>query len=116
MESQVFAPAMYSLRTTDLLPPDDFDDEDPDAQWMEYCRCAAQMDRQHILECVLDDLDAEDSPIYDLIDSAIQEPHEPGRPKESITVLAGIGKAILHLVAKHIDDAVSMHMAMGVGR
>jgi hypothetical protein len=108
MESQVFAPAAYSLRTTDLLPDDFSDDEDADVQWMQFCEVASTLNRTDILQAVLSDLDADDSPLYDLIDSAIQEPHEPGRPRESITVLAGIGNAILHLVAKAVDDQVHL--------
>jgi hypothetical protein len=101
----------YSVSPVDLLPDDD--DEDADVQWLDYCRIAATVDRQHVLECVLSGLDTEDSPLYDLIDSALQAPHEPGRPKESITVLAGIGKRILHLVAKAVDDAVGLRQAIG---
>jgi hypothetical protein len=60
-------------------------------QWQEYCRCAATVDRQRILEVVLSDLDSEDSPLYALIHSARKTPHEPGRARESLTVLASIG-------------------------
>jgi hypothetical protein len=115
MASQALFFKDFSLSQVDLIP-DDFEDEDTDVQWREYCRIAATVDRQHILECVLSALDCEDSPLYDLIDSALQEPHEPGRPKESITVLAGIGRAILHLVAKAVDDQVNLRMAVEVGR
>jgi hypothetical protein len=48
---------MYSLRTQDLLPPDDVDD-DHDA-WAEYCTEAAHLDRQHVLDCVLSSLDTD---------------------------------------------------------
>jgi hypothetical protein len=51
----------YSLSPVDLIPPDDFEDEDVDVQWLEYCRCAATVDRSRILEVVLSDLDADDS-------------------------------------------------------
>jgi hypothetical protein len=112
---QVFLPREYSLSATDLIP-DDLGDEDTDVQWLEYCRCAATLDRQHVLECVLSDLDSDNSPIFELIDSAIQEPHEPGRPRENITVLARIGKAILELVAKAVDDQVNLRMACEVIR
>jgi hypothetical protein len=109
MESQVFEPRAYSLNPVDLIPDDDF--EDADVQWLEYCRCAATLNRVDLLQTVLSDLDCENSPLYDLIDSALQEPHEPGRPKESITVLAGIGKQILQLVAQAVDNAVGLRQA-----
>jgi hypothetical protein len=50
MESQQFLPAMYSLSPTDLIPPDDVDEDDADVQWLEYCRIASTLDRAHILE------------------------------------------------------------------
>jgi hypothetical protein len=108
MESQAFLPAMYAVSPVDLIPDDN--DGDHDVQWLEYCRIAATVDRQHILECVLSDLDSENSPLYDLIDSALQEPHELGRPRESVTVLAGLGKAILQLVTKAVDDQENLRM------
>ena len=46
MESQAFLPAMYSLRTQDLIPPDDFEDaDDTDVRWLEYCRMASMVPR-----------------------------------------------------------------------
>ena len=110
-DAQAFLARDFSLSPTDLLPDDC---EDADVQWLEYCRCAATVDRQHVLECVLSDLDSETSPLFELIDSAIQEPHEPGRPRENITVLARIGQAMLELVAKAVDDQVNLRMACEV--
>jgi hypothetical protein len=110
MESQQFSPADYSLSATDLIP-EDFEDG-TDVRWLEYCRVASTLDRTRILEVILSDLDADDSPLYELIDSAIKCPHEPGRPNESMTVLAAVGKAILHLVARAVDDQVNLRMAV----
>jgi hypothetical protein len=112
MESQAFSPADYSLNTTDLIPDDFNDDEDADVQWLEYCRIASTLDRTHILDVVLSDLDAEDSPLYEFIDDAIATPHEPGRPKANITDLARLGQSILTLIAKAVDDQVNMAMAV----
>jgi hypothetical protein len=109
MESQVFAPAAYSLRTTDLLPPTDVDD-DVDA-WADYCAEAQHVDRQHVLDTVLSSLDSDDSPLYALIDSALATPHEPGRARESITVLAALGQAILDRVASSVDDQINLRLA-----
>ena len=114
MESQAFLPAAYSLRPQDLLPPDDVEDDAAAIHWLEYCRIASTLDRTDLLQVVLSELDAEDSPLYAFIDSALDCPHEPGRPKESVTVLAGVGKAILNLVAKAVDDAVGLRMAVEV--
>jgi hypothetical protein len=114
MESQVFSPSAYSVSPIDLIADDEFDEPDEDVRWLEYCRCAATVDRQHILDVVLSDLDAEDSPLYEFIDDAITNPHEPGRPKANITDLARLGQCILNLIAKATDDHVSMRMAVEV--
>jgi hypothetical protein len=115
MQSQTFLPADYSLRTQDLLPPDDFEDEDDnDVRWLEYCREASHVDRTHILDVVLSDLDADDSPLYEFIDDAVANPHEPGRPKANITDLARLGQSLLNLIAKAVDDNVNLRMAVEV--
>ena len=93
------------------------DDTDDDVCWFEYCRIASTLHRDDVLAIVLEELAAEDSCLYDLIDSAITAPHEPGRPKESISVLAAVGQAIMHIAAKAVDDQVGLRMAVqGVPR
>jgi hypothetical protein len=109
MESQVFSPDAYSLRPVDLIPDNDTDE---DLRWLEYCRCAATVDRIHILDVVLSDLDADDSPLYEFIDDAIANPHEPGRAKANITDLARLGQSLLNLIAKAVDDQVNLRMAV----
>jgi hypothetical protein len=104
----------YSLSPVDLIPDDE--ELDPDVQWLHYCAVAATVDRQHVLECVLSDLDAEDSPLYDWIDDAIATPHEPGRAKANVVELATLGQAVLNLIAKAIDDQVGLTMVSGGGR
>jgi hypothetical protein len=106
---QHFIARDYSLSPTDLLPPDDFeDDRDP---WDDYCAEARQVDRARVLECVLSSLDTDDSPIYGIIDSCLKEPCEPGRARESITILAQIGQAILNKVAASVDEQVNLRLA-----
>jgi hypothetical protein len=116
MESQQFSPADYSPDPTYYTPDDDFEDEDDHMQWQEYCRIASTLDRARILEVVLSDLDADDSPLYEFIDDAIATPHEPGRPKESITKLARLGQSLLNLIAKAVDDQVNLRMGVEVPR
>ena len=84
MESQSFSPKDFSVCPAELMPSDDFEDDDH-MQWRDYCRIASTIDRTRILEVVLSDLDADDSPLYEFIDDGITHPHEPGRAKESIT-------------------------------
>jgi hypothetical protein len=116
MKSQVFMPADYAPDPTYYTPDDNFEDEDDNRQWQEYCRIASTFDRRRILEVVLSDLDADDSPLYEHIDDAITNPHEPGRPKTNITDLARLGQSLLNLIAKAVDDQVNLRMAIGGGR
>jgi hypothetical protein len=118
MESQAFLPADYSLRTQDLLPDDDFEDEDDaDVRWLEYCRMASTVGRDDILAVVLAELNSPASPLFDLIDDALKTPHpEPDRPRTNVTELIKLGQAVLNLVARVVDDQVSMHMAIGGAR
>lgn len=109
-DAQVFLPRDYSLNPVDLVPDDDIED-DADVRWLHYCEVAATVDRQHILECVLSDLDADDSPLFEFIDEAIRDPHEPGRARDSVTNLARLGQSLLNLIAKAVDDAVNLRMA-----
>jgi hypothetical protein len=64
MESQQFSPAAYSPDPTYYTPDDDFEDEGDNMQWQEYCRIASTLDRRRILDVVLSDLDADDSPLW----------------------------------------------------
>ena len=112
MESQVFDPKAYALSPLDLIPHDDGDDADVDVPWLEYCRVASTLDRSRILEVVLSNLDCDDSPLYEFIDDAIVNPHEPGRPKADITGLARLGQSLLNLIANAVDDQVNLRMAV----
>lgn len=82
------------MREVDLLPPDEVEASTPEA---------LPLDRHLVLWRVIEALDSEDSPLYRLIDPALKEPHEPGRARESLTVLAGVGQEILNLVASEIE-------------
>jgi hypothetical protein len=112
MESQALPPAMYSLSPTDLIPPDDVDEDNADVQWLEYCRVASTLDRARILEVVLSDLDCDESPLYEFIDEAITQPHEPGHARDNIVRLGQLGQSLLNLIAKAVDDQVNLRMAV----
>jgi hypothetical protein len=111
MTEQAYSFKDFSVNPTDLLLPED-DDNEHDG-WQDYCYEASKLDRQHILDAVLSSLDADDSPLYGIIDTCIKDPCEPGRARESLTVLAALGQAILDRVAASIDDAVGLRMAIG---
>jgi hypothetical protein len=112
MDSQVFSPARYSLSPVDLIPEDDADEaEDVDVWWLHYCEVAAILDRDAILDVVLDEL-RESSALLDMVEDACHNLHEPGRPKTSLHELLALGKAALLLVARAVDDQVSLRMAV----
>jgi hypothetical protein len=114
MQSQQFSPADYSPDANYYVPADELEDEHDG--WQDYCYEASKLDRQYILDAVLSSLDTDDSPLYDLIDTAMKDPHEPGRARESITVLAALGQAILDRVASAVDDQVNLRMTIGGAR
>jgi hypothetical protein len=113
MESQQFSPAAYSPDASYYMPLDE--SEDDHDTWQDYCLEASRVDRRRVLECVLSSLDTDESPLYTLIDTALKDPHEPGRARESLTVLAAVGQSILNLVAAAVDDQVTLRMAVEVG-
>jgi hypothetical protein len=110
IEQAGFVAHEYSVSPADFIPADD-DLEDNRDPWEDYCYEARQVDRTRVLECVLSSLDSDDSPLYALIDSCLKDPQEPGRARESITVLAQIGQAILDRVAVAVDDQVNLRLA-----
>ena len=111
MTEQAYSFKDFSLTSTSLIPPDDADD-DTDA-WQDYLDASKHLDRQHILDAVLSSLDSDNSPLFALIDSCLKDPQEPGRARESLTVLAVLGQEILDRVASSIDDAVNLRLAIG---
>jgi hypothetical protein len=114
MQSQQFSPADYSPDASDYVPADELENEHDG--WQDYCYEASKLDRQHTLDVVLSDLDADNSPLYEFIDDAITNPHEPGRAKANITDLARLGQSLLNLIAKAVDDNVNLGMAIGGAR
>jgi hypothetical protein len=113
MSEQWFSFKDCSLSPHDLILPDeDCDDPNEDLRWVHYCEVAVKVDRTHVLDCVLSDLDAEDSPLFEFIEDAIAHPHEPGRPKANISDLARLGQSLLNLIAKAVDEQVTLRMAV----
>ena len=113
MESQVFDAKAYSLSPVDLIPQDENDGEEVDVRWLHYCEIAASLDREAIIDVVLDEL-RESSALLDMVEDACHNPHEPGRPKTSLHELLALGKAALLLIARAVDDQVSLRMAVEV--
>jgi hypothetical protein len=109
---QEFLPRAYSLPEEALIPEaDDVDEPDVDVRWLHHCEVAASLDREAIIDVVLDEL-RESSALLDMVEDACHNPHEPGRPKTSLHELLALGKAALLLIARAVDDQVSLRMAV----
>ena len=108
---QAFLFNEYSLRPVDLLPPEE---PDVDDGWRQsYEAEVRQVQRLRVLECVLSDLDGEESPLLEWIDDAIVTPHEPGRAKANLMELANLGQTLLNLVAEHVDKQANLRLNGG---
>jgi hypothetical protein len=106
MESQVFSPASFSLRPVDLIPDDTTDE---DVRWSYYCETAGSLDPSDLLEIVLDECRAGGSPLLEAIQDAIQYPYEPGcPPKANVSDLLRLGKKLIAIIAKAVDDQVTL--------
>ena len=90
-------------------------DED-DVAWREYCRCAATLNRQYLLDAVLSVLDGDESLLWHWIDEACTMPHEPGRAQANRTELAGLGQAVLNVIAEAVDGAIAIKQMVGGSR
>ena len=108
---QEFLPRAYSLPEEALIPDADDDEPDVDVRWLHYCEVAASLDREAIVDVVLDEL-RESPALLDMVEDACHNPHEPGRPKTSLYELLALGKAALLLIARAVDDQVSLRMAV----
>jgi hypothetical protein len=112
-DAQSFSFKDYSLSPVDLIP-DDEDCTEEDYRWQEYCRVASAIARADVLRCVLSDLDADDSPLWEHIDLALREPHEPGRARDSVVKSAALRQAVLDLIAKNINQLVTLRQMVEV--
>jgi hypothetical protein len=69
MESQAFLPAQYSRSPVDLIPDDDDDQiDEADARWARYCEIARDLDRDELIEVIVDELKANPELLYQLED------------------------------------------------
>jgi hypothetical protein len=61
------------------------------------------------LEIVLDECRAEDSPLLEVIQDAMRYPYEPRcPPKANVSDLLRLGKKLIAIIAKAVDDQVTL--------
>jgi hypothetical protein len=93
------------------LEPEDVDSEQ-DIIRQHYRYQVAQIDRQDVLLAVIDALDADDSPLFELIDDELGEPTLPGETvRHNAMVWQRIGKALHTIVAQQIQAKAQVRMA-----
>ncbi len=70
MESQAFDPKAFSLSPVDLIPPDDDDDQidEADTRWAHYCEIARELDRDELMDVIIEELKATPELLYQLED------------------------------------------------
>ena len=94
--------ADYSLSVQDLMPVD----EPNDATAETPRRTTAT--REDVLQMVLSRLQADDSPLYELIDEELSDPSERGRtprvhPMTAIRVCRSLTEHIMEAIDQHTD-------------
>lgn len=113
MESQVFDPKALSLSPVDLIPPDgDDDEEEADARWARYGEIAAELDRDELIDVIVEELQANPELLYQLEDCCTNPYSEPERPHAHVGEMATLGLAVLKVIIKAVDDAVGIRQAV----
>ena len=114
MESQVFMPAAYALRTQDLLPYEDVED-DADAEWAAYCQQSRTLDVDDLM-LVVGNLFSNSELLRSLILEALANPFGPDERKHlHISDAMTLGETVATMIAQACNDAVGMRMATAGG-
>jgi len=89
------------------------DDQDTQAQ-REYERLAKTLNPLYILDCVLSDLDGDDSPLLDDIKIILANPsYDRLYPTINLSDAQRIGKLVLTLVERAVANQVNLKLAVG---
>jgi hypothetical protein len=109
-EPQVFSPATYSLRTQDLLPPEDLD-EDPDVRQAEYRAAAKRLDVDDLM-VVVGEMFSNSPVLRSLVVEALGDPFRADERKHfHVNDCLKLGDDVATVIAQAMDDAVGMRLA-----
>jgi hypothetical protein len=114
MESQVFLPAQSSISPMELIPDADDDDhvDEVDTRWARYCEIAQALDRDELLDVIVDELKANPEVLYQLEDCCTNPYQEPERPRAHVGEMAKLGLAVLQVIIGAVDHAVGIRQAV----
>jgi hypothetical protein len=111
MEAQAFLPADYSLRTVDLIPPDDVDDDEPiseaDERTARYARLGKLVDVEDVIEIVCARL-KDSAQVHVMVEDAIADPHDPDRPQVHVSDALRMVQDVLVEVVTAVDEQISI--------
>jgi hypothetical protein len=113
MESQVFLPAQYSISPVDLIDDDDNPEVDEtDTRWTRYCEIARDLDRDELMDVIVDELRANPELLYQVEDCCANPYQEPERPRAHVGEMAKLGLAVLQVIIGAVDNAVGIRQAV----
>ncbi len=114
MKNQAFSPKDFSVRPVDLIPPDDDGDqgEEADSRWARYCAIARELDRDELMEVIVDELKTNPELLYQLEDCCTNPYEEPERPKAHAGEVMKLGIAVLRTIVAAVDNAVGIRQAV----
>jgi hypothetical protein len=111
--SQEFLPAAYSVSPVDLIPPDDNAEIDEvDVRWARYCQTAATLDRDELMDMIVEELKANPELLYQIEDCCTNPYPESERPKAHVGEMAKLGLAVLQVIISAVDNAVGIRQAV----
>jgi hypothetical protein len=115
MALQEFSPNAFSLSPVDLIPPDADHDEDGDeldTRCTRYCEIARELDRDELIDVIVDELKANPEVLYQLEDCCTNPYQEPERPRAHVGEMAKLGLAVLQVIIGAVDNAVGIRQAV----
>jgi hypothetical protein len=108
-----FIPRNFSLSAVDLIDDDDTDEADEvDTRWARYCEIARELDRDELMETILEELQENPELLSHLDDACLSPYEEPERPRADVGEMAKLGLAVLQVIISAVDNAVGMRQAV----
>lgn len=109
-----FIPREYSLSPLDQIDgdTDDLVGSEATVRWARYCALARTLDRDELLDTVLEELKESPELLSHLDDACLSPYPEPERPRAHVGEMATLGLAVLQTIVTAIDNAVGIRMAV----
>jgi hypothetical protein len=106
-------PKDYSLSPVDLIDDDDDSELDElDSRWSRFCQIARDLDRDELMDVIVDELRTNTELLYQLEDCCTSPYREPERPRAHVGEMAKLGLAVLQVIIGAVDNAVGIRQAV----